>query len=1193
MRSIVLIGLAVLIGTAAFGAAWTAQGGGIAVRVAAERLDDGRFEIGVQQRAEGDSWGEISWPANRFPAPDAATGETRYISPTSMDVRIAAQRMEDGSVRFGLRVRDGSGGWLEPVTARLHRFDPANTSTGRWLVSSRLTLEIDDAGSARMVRSDQIKASPGGDVELVSGQDGWSGDSHYSAYHDEGGDLVTIVSTYSVSVGTPDGELMTTITCQNGEISLRFGNLPSDLGNGAATQQVPATWSVDNGTSRSESLRVTTTATALELEPIAGSRLADALLGHGSQLALAIGATPELLSNINLDELRTLPVYSNLRHCAGEVVQSGRTELRIRAQLRADERIEFALQQRTADGWSDHILPKARTIAAFGGATNWLSSTLVSVRVELEPPLEIVLPDLAVRQAPEPITPVFREGFYTDQLTYLVYARDLEGYAPTKLTSVVGPLAVQGLQLQIGCFGDKRQVRLVGPAFDATGDLMLAFDDTQLIAKWNVSLRDGFTSLAPTDSDRFIQRLRQAQSFSVRVGDGGANPISFDLTDLFETPIQPNIDQCGNYAEPEWQPFTASLFVQDDLGLVYAVAYPDWSGKQRISQVRVAAIDGTTSPAAEHIGLVMTCRSPELRFQIWGLSEVGQPPTIGLRVGDGEWYSEPVSLHAASDGSLTADLVTGLNRLKQGAILQFELGLEQPVRGSFDLTNLLGTPIQANFDNCGRDYWAVARTYVPVVGQSERVSRYVSYITSRNEDDTVTTKVSATAVDADDVEGEATIDAYCLSGSHLQVQVDVPIAMDAGEVAVTLNIDDRPAVTSTWTVLGTGSGSSLHPPSNAQLMAQLRDATVVLIHAPDLIPLPITVHLAGMFNTPVQRNLDECGYYRPGEIRMLPLSLNAYDIQVVYDPGRDLRIAKFWQREPGKAMPDVSAAEHHLRNGILDIGLSVSCGNQGASLTFYGSIVRSLLGDDVLVEWSVDGSAAQRETWKLTDSGVTEVVSPTRARALIASWRDASDLEIKLLDASPIAHLFNLKALFEMPVIDTLDACLAAPLPSQSTPVSGIPLTARGELTLEADFFGGSSWLSSSVSVKDTGAAPVEPDALDERSALTVGCGVGGIEAQVLQLDAAESAFIAGDTVEVDWQIDGRSRSETGVAWTQYFLYAIAPPDHSAFYEALNIARTLTIHVQSDPPITKTYELARHGFWDTPVQPNLDACGAP
>ena len=95
MRAMLLIGLGVLIGAAALGVVWSAQGGGDAeVRVAVERLDDGRIEIGVQQRSGGGDWGEIERPTRRFLAPDAAAGEVRYSSPLPVDVVTRAEQIE-------------------------------------------------------------------------------------------------------------------------------------------------------------------------------------------------------------------------------------------------------------------------------------------------------------------------------------------------------------------------------------------------------------------------------------------------------------------------------------------------------------------------------------------------------------------------------------------------------------------------------------------------------------------------------------------------------------------------------------------------------------------------------------------------------------------------------------------------------------------------------------------------------------------------------------------------------------------------------------------------------------------------------------------------------------------------------------------------------------------------------------------
>ena len=69
-------------------------GGDLEVRVLAKRLDDGRVEVGVQQR-EGDGWGERLLPEARFLAADADTDVWRSSS--------AVRRRGAGRSRRGAR----------------------------------------------------------------------------------------------------------------------------------------------------------------------------------------------------------------------------------------------------------------------------------------------------------------------------------------------------------------------------------------------------------------------------------------------------------------------------------------------------------------------------------------------------------------------------------------------------------------------------------------------------------------------------------------------------------------------------------------------------------------------------------------------------------------------------------------------------------------------------------------------------------------------------------------------------------------------------------------------------------------------------------------------------------------------------------------------------------------------------------
>ena len=74
--------------------------GELEVRVAAKRLDDGRVEVGVQQR-EGDGWGERLLPEARFLAAEAEAGVWRSSSPVAVDAPTAAGAAH-ASVRYDI-----------------------------------------------------------------------------------------------------------------------------------------------------------------------------------------------------------------------------------------------------------------------------------------------------------------------------------------------------------------------------------------------------------------------------------------------------------------------------------------------------------------------------------------------------------------------------------------------------------------------------------------------------------------------------------------------------------------------------------------------------------------------------------------------------------------------------------------------------------------------------------------------------------------------------------------------------------------------------------------------------------------------------------------------------------------------------------------------------------------------------------
>ena len=152
-RLAVLVALAVAVLIAVLGVtAISVSGAGheAEVRIAAQRLADGRTEFALQQREADGGWSERLLPRGRFSP--ATVG--RWLSSTPLtvrgpgggdaegtEVRITAQRLADGRTEFALQEREAGRPWSERLLPR-GRFFPAAATVGRWLSSTPLTVSL-------------------------------------------------------------------------------------------------------------------------------------------------------------------------------------------------------------------------------------------------------------------------------------------------------------------------------------------------------------------------------------------------------------------------------------------------------------------------------------------------------------------------------------------------------------------------------------------------------------------------------------------------------------------------------------------------------------------------------------------------------------------------------------------------------------------------------------------------------------------------------------------------------------------------------------------------------------------------------------------------------------------------------------------------------------------------------------------
>ena len=179
--------------------------------------------------------------------------------------------------------------------------------------------------------------------------------------------------------------------------------------------------------------------------------------------------------------------------------------------------------------------------------------------------------------------------------------------------------------------------------------------------------------------------------------------------------------------------------------------------------------------------------------------------------------------------------------------------------------------------------------------------------------------------------------------------------------------------------------------------------------------------------------------------------------------------------------------------------------------------------------------------------------------------------------------------MFAQPGIDSFDECLAWPLPEWTLPVTDVAATSEEDLSYSGEATFGSNWPFTAVSL--FAGEEVFEGSPDTRPFLTVSCGIDGLGVQIRSFGVSS----AGGSVEVTWQAgDGSTQTETWDEWiqgTDFPVYFVSPVDDTAFYDAIKGADSLTVSVASDPAFSQTWELSDNGFWTTPVQANLDACG--
>lgn len=291
------------------------------------------------------------------------------------------------------------------------------------------------------------------------------------------------------------------------------------------------------------------------------------------------------------------------------LVASG-VEVRIGAQRLADGRTEFALQVREEDSWSDLVLPRSRFFPTTATVDRWLNSSIltlesahvvrISAKLLEDDRIEFALQQRIGDEWADRLLPHPRFFPVNARVDRWLYSGRVEpvGYVPFQSTSAtVGgatPFSFWFESPDGNAYSSGVDVRAAaeghGTASTNGKVLFMIRCDTHPVAEGELKLRatalqrltgarqtisvtyqiDGGdpvqedwtvlgnlqnqygVNVTSQESESLFDSLRTASTFRLQIAGSPDVDVTFDISDLYNTGMQENFDQCGNYLPQPW-----------------------------------------------------------------------------------------------------------------------------------------------------------------------------------------------------------------------------------------------------------------------------------------------------------------------------------------------------------------------------------------------------------------------------------------------------------------------------------------------------------------------------------------------------------------------------------------------------------------------------------------------------------------
>jgi hypothetical protein len=265
------------------------------------------------------------------------------------------------------------------------------------------------------------------------------------------------------------------------------------------------------------------------------------------------------------------------------------------------------------------------------------------------------------------------------------------------------------------------------------------------------------------------------------------------------------------------------------------------------------------------------CSKGEMYAYLAGVGDVGSGKVeveLSIDLDESEtqrWQGDGVlglSLGAESARAL-------FERLRDAEQLELTILELRPGPTSIPIGELSRTPIIANLDYCG-DYHPIEHRivepdYEPIVGLIGSVGPHLTYESiekafgSRS---ILTTTVKVASYTEDEAAIDLRLAITCNDSGRIGIRLEgLPVDTSTAEpIPVSITMDDASATTDDWWFVNDG-GRVVADAGEIALLPALLLADHMTLAIPLLGIGPLEFDLSGMFETPVQGNIDHCGHY--------------------------------------------------------------------------------------------------------------------------------------------------------------------------------------------------------------------------------------------------------------------------------------------------------------------------------------------